>query len=263
MNRADEPPDGNLHVPSHLRPAPDADDVADVPAQDLRAGGRPEMRYLLIGPRAGSPAPAEGFRLLIVMPGGNGGPDFHPFVKRIYRHALSDGYLVAQIVAPEWSPQQAEKLVWPTRANPWPGMAFSTEDLVDAVIDDVGRTHKLDGRYVFQLAWSSSGPAAYAVSLAPGTRITGSYVAMSVFKPAELPALNGAAGHAYFILHSPQDFIPITAAEAARDRLTAAGAAVELVTYEGGHGWRGDVYGNLRRGIGWLESQAARRAAAP
>ena len=78
---------------------------------------------------------------------------------------------------------------------------------------------------------------------------------MSVFKPGELPALEHAAGHAYFILHSPQDFIPIRMAEEARDALGRNGAAVELVTYEGGHGWRGDVYGNIRRGIRWLEQR--------
>ena len=59
---------------------------------------------------------------------------------------------------------------------------------------------------------------------------------------------------AYLILHSRQDFIPIRMAETARDTLREHGAAVELMTYEGGHGWRGDVYGNLRRGIDWLES---------
>jgi hypothetical protein len=35
--------------------------------------------------------------------------------------------------------------------------------------------------------------------------------------------------------------------------LRRAGAKVQLRTYDGGHGWRGDVYGEIRRGIGWLE----------
>ena len=259
MNRADEPPSGNLRVPRHLRPVIDADDVAHIPAQDLRAGGDQDKRYLLIGSCPDTPTPANGFRLLIVMPGGHGGPDFHPFIKRIYKNVLSNDYLLAQVVAPEWNPNQGRSLVWPTETNRWPSMRFSTEELINAVIGDIEQKHKIDAGYIFTLTWSSSGPAAYAISLQPDTRVTGSFVAMSVFKPAELPPLDRAAGHAYFILHSPQDFIPIRMAEEARDVLGKNEAAVQLVTYEGGHGWRGDVYGNLRRGIRWLEEH--RRAA--
>jgi hypothetical protein len=32
---------------------------------------------------------------------------------------------------------------------------------------------------------------------------------------------------------------------------------VELKTYEGGHGWKGDLYSDIREGIEWLETQAA------
>jgi hypothetical protein len=35
--------------------------------------------------------------------------------------------------------------------------------------------------------------------------------------------------------------------------LTEAGAKVRLETDAGGHGWRGDLYGDIRRGIEWLE----------
>ena len=117
-----------------------------------------------------APTPPDGYRLLIVMPGGNGGPDFHPFIKRIYKNVLSDEYLLAQIVAPEWSPDQGNRLVWPTETNRWPAMRFPTEQLVDDVIADIEQTHKLDPRFLFTLAWSSSGPAAYAISLRPATR---------------------------------------------------------------------------------------------
>ncbi len=134
-------------------------------------------------------------------------------------------------------------------------MRFSTEEFVADVLGDIGQTYELDERFIFSLSWSSSGPAAYAISLEPGTRVTGSFVAMSVFKPAQLPPLANAEGQAYFILHSPDDFIPIRMAEEARDALQESDARVELVTYAGGHGWRGDVYGNLRRGIRWLEQQ--------
>ena len=40
---------------------------------------------------------------------------------------------------------------------------------------------------------------------------------MSVFKPDQLPPLANAEGRAYFILHSPDDFIPIRMTHEARD----------------------------------------------
>jgi predicted esterase len=79
---------------------------------------------------------------------------------------------------------------------------------------------------------------------------------MSVFKPDQLPPLENAKGHAYYVLHSPEDFIPIRMAEQACDALGEHGATVKLETYSGGHGWRGDVYGMIRTGIQWLEEQA-------
>jgi predicted esterase len=42
------------------------------------------------------------------------------------------------------------------------------------------------------------------------------------------------------------------AEQASRD-LEKAGASVKLATYEGGHGWKGNVYGDVRAGIEWLE----------
>jgi predicted esterase len=44
-------------------------------------------------------------------------------------------------------------------------------------------------------------------------------------------------------------------AKAAEEQLQKNGAAVLLKTYEGGHGWHGDVYGRVRKGIEWLEKQ--------
>ncbi len=136
-------------------------------------------------------------------------------------------------------------------------MRFTTEEFLHAVVRDIEQRHRLDPRSVFTLSWSSSGPAAYAASLAPGTVVRGSFIAMSVFRPGQLPPLDRARGQAYYLLHSPQDWIPLRMAEEARDGLRAAGASVELATYQGGHGWHGDVYGNLRAGLRWLESRAA------
>ena len=86
------------HRPAAAREAPAAD-VADVPAEERKAGEDPRKRYFLIGPSPASTAPAEGYRLLVVLPGGDGGADFHPFAKRIAKNGLPPGYLVAQLVA--------------------------------------------------------------------------------------------------------------------------------------------------------------------
>jgi len=239
-------------------PAFAQDDVADVPLKDKTVGGDDHKRYLLIGPKPGADAaeaPAEGFGLVVVLPGGDGSDEFQHFVKRILKFGLPDGYVVAQPVAFKWAPGQ--RIVWPTRKSKVPGQKFATEDFVAAVIENVGKEHKIDSRRVFTLSWSSSGPAAYAISLQQDSPVRGSYIAMSVFKPASLPDLKLAKGHAYFIEHSPQDKVcPFSMAEQARDKLKAGGAKVEFSTYEGGHGWHGDVWGRIRRGITWLESNA-------
>jgi predicted esterase len=95
------------------------------------------------------------------------------------------------------------------------------------------------------------------VSLADKTPVTGSLVAMSVFKPDQLPPLSAAKGKPYYLLHSPTDFIPIKMAEKACDQLKAKGAVTKLAQYEGGHGWHGDVFGMIRRGVEWLEENTS------
>jgi RNA polymerase sigma-70 factor (ECF subfamily) len=242
--------------PAAAREAPAAD-VADVPAEERKAGDDPRKRYFLIGPMPGSPAPTEGYRLLVLLPGGAGGADFHSFAKRIAKYGLPPGYLVAQLVAISWTPEQFEQVVWPTAMDRLPGVGFLTEEFVDAAIADISRTRQVDPRFVFTLGWSSGGPPVYATSLRPGTRVTGSFVAMSVFSPERFTSLRNARGHSYYILHSPQDFIPISVAERARNEFRRIGAKAELRTYEGGHGWHGDVYDEIRRGVAWLEANHA------
>ena len=65
-----------------------------------------------------------------------------------------------------------------------------------------------------------------------------------------------ARGRAYYLLHSPTDFIPMSMPEQAREALGSNGAQVRLQTYEGGHGWHGNVFGNIRAGVQWLEKSA-------
>jgi predicted esterase len=209
-------------------------------------------RYFLIGPKKSSNTTA--YKLLIVMPGGDGSADFNPFVRRIWKSALPDNYIVAELVAPRWSPTQFDQLVWPTKKMPYPGAKFSTEDFIRAVVQDVSKKYKVDEDKIFSLSWSSGGPAAYAAALSHGP-IRGSLVAMSVFHPEALPPLSEAAGQSFFILHSAGDqLIPLSQAQDAADELQKAGAKTKLVTYSGGHGWAGfDVFGTIREGVLWLE----------
>jgi predicted esterase len=234
------------------------DDVADIASQDLRAGKDEHKRYFLIEPPKTVKAPKNGYGLIVVLPGGDGSADFHPFVKRIYKNAVPEGYLLAQPVAVQWSDNQ--EIVWPTAKNRVKGMKFSTEEFIDSVIKDVTGKHKIDTEHIFTLTWSSSGPAAYATSLS-NDRISGSFIAMSVFKPDLLPPLEKAKGHAYYLYHSPDDDVcPFEMAEQAAKDLKKSGATVKLATYDGGHGWRGNLYDNLRDGIDWLEKHHATRA---
>jgi predicted esterase len=233
-------------------------DLADMKVEDLLVGGDVKKRYFTIH-RAVEP-PKSGWRTLFVLPGGSGDASFQPFVTRIARHALPEGYLVVQLVAPVWSPEQARTIVWPTETPPTPEAKFSTSEFFLAVRSELAAKHKLDPRYLFTLTWSSSGPNGYALSLLPKAGIAGTFVAMSVFKPEVLPSLSKANGHPYYLYHSPKDFIPMAQPEAARAALQKAGAIVELQTYDGGHGWHGNVFGDISKGVTWLEQQVAKAA---
>ena len=232
-------------------------DASDMTVTEHRAGGDASKLYFVIR-KSGTPtAPKEGRPLLLVMPGGDGSAEFQPFIKQIARNAVPDGWLVAQLVAPVWDKRQSQQVVWPTAGSHFPAVKFTTEQFITTVVAEVARTGRVDFQRIFTLSWSSSGPAAYAASLDPTTRVTGSFVAMSVFKPQELSNLAAAKGRSYYLLHSPQDFIPIKMAEKARATLQAQGARVEFKTYKGGHGWHGDVFGVIREGLAWLNEHAS------
>jgi predicted esterase len=138
-------------------------------------------------------------------------------------------------------------------------MKFSTEEFVDSVVEDVAKKHKIDRAKVFSLSWSSSGPAAYALSLRNKSSVKGSFIAMSVFNPRFLPPLKEAKGHVYYLYHSEDDRLcPYRMVEQAKTSLTENGATVRLKTYEGGHGWRGNIYNDIRQGVEWLEANGQR-----
>jgi predicted esterase len=243
----------SIELPSKELP-PLSADIADIASKELHAEGDLNKRYFLIGAGKDDKPPKEGYSLIVIMPGGGGGENFHPFVRRIYKNALGDKFLVAQPVAFKW--HGAQRIVWPTKVNPTRNQKFATEDFIEAVIQDVKKQHKINKRNIFTLSWSSSGPAAYAISLQKSTQVKGSFIAMSVFRRNWLPPLDTAKGHIYYLLHSPDDKIcPFSHAEQAKAELTEAGAIVQLDTYKGGHGWHGGVYSNIQRGITWLTAK--------
>lgn len=240
-------PAGTLRLPA---------DVAHVPLADLALDGDERRRVLVHGPFGA--APPAGYRVLLVLPGGEGSAEFAPFVARLADQQVGDGYVVAQLVAPKWDADQFERLVWPTASRPWPGMAFGTEDLAREALEAVAARHPVDRRSVFSLSWSSGGPAAYDLALLEDTPVTGSLVMMSVFKPDQLEPLERAAGRAFAVAHARQDFIPFAMAESAVAVLADHGAATTLLEYEGGHGWNGRAMARAGEGLRWLEQQVAR-----
>ncbi len=253
---------GQLRASGSIQDEAEEDELAVIEALDLRAGGHERKQYFLIG-REGAEAPKDGFRLLLVLPGGSGDADFHPFVKRIHEHVLDEKYLIAQLVAPAWTQDQKQRLVWPIKKNPWQKMQFTTEEFVNAVIADVEERRPVDPSYIFTLAWSSGGPAAYAYSVCSESRATGTFVAMSIFDPGGMESFKNAKGQAYFLLHSPEDFISMDHPKLAEKKLKKSKATVELVTYSGGHGWAEDPYGHMRQGIAFLEQNHGKAKKAP
>jgi predicted esterase len=234
-------------------------DVADIAAVDLQAGGDPKKRYFL-NMKSGDQAPPQGFGLLIVLPGGDGSEDFQPFVRRIHKNVLGKGWLIAQAVAPKWDGKQSDQVVWPTDGLKYPAAKFTTEEFVEAIVADVQtklERQKVDPKRIFVLGWSSGGAAAYAAALRKGSPLTGAFVAMSVFKPEQLPAIENAKGKSFYLLQSPDDaLIPMRFADTAAKTLQEAGANVHLQHYAGGHGWHGDVWKLIGDGISWLDQRA-------
>ncbi|MFN0241748.1 MAG: alpha/beta hydrolase [Planctomycetota bacterium] len=225
--------------------------------EDVTIGSDVHKRYLLHGPRDGETAPATGWKVLVVIPGGNGSAEFAPFVGRIRERALGNDWIVVQMIAPVWNDEQAKSVVWPTKLSPWPKMKFSCEELFAAVFDDVRKHQTLDPKHLVTLSWSSGGMLGYTLGAQAKTPVTGTFVAMSVFKPDGLPNLKQAKNRRFYILHSPDDFIPVQMAETARAELAKRDAIVELASYDGGHGWRGDAFARIQTGIDWLTSDAS------
>lgn len=228
---------------------------ADIADSTIKIEVGPSRGEYLFEPARAEPTSAAGAGLLVVLPGGAGTADFFPFIRRMHQNSVSDDFALAQPIAKKWTPDQV--VVWPTAANRTASAKYTTEELVSAVVEDIAVKSKIDRRRVFVLAWSSGGPAAYATLLHADSPLAGGLIAMSVFKPDQLPDLRQGTGKGLYLLHSPDDRVcPYWMAKEASESFSRAGIRNTLVDYPGGHGWRGDVYGNIRRGIQWLDESA-------
>jgi predicted esterase len=227
------------------------DDVADVPSERIELKGK--QVYFLIGADAKEQKPRP---LLLVLPGGDGSEEFNGFVKRMWKNALPKEFVVAQLVAV--SSDKPQQNVWPTAKVKDAKQDFSTESFVADVVADVGKRVKIDRERVYALGWSSSGPALYTMAATPNTPVKGYFIAMSVFRANIVVNQQALKGKKVFLYHSPEDqMCPMRMAKEGEAALTKAGAKVKFVEYQGGHGWRGNVFGDIRAGVEWLEKKEA------
>jgi len=246
-----------LALTSAAPPEGDEKETLGFPVLDTTVGKDPNQRFFLMGPKAKADKPKSGYGLVVVLPGGTGDADFKGFVQNIYENALDDEWILAQLVSVKWTPNQTA--VWPCDKVRAPKMEFTTEEFIEAAIADVAKRHPIDRSRIFVLAWSSGGPAAYSLSLQKKKSPTGFFVAMAVFRREWMGSLDEAKGEAYFLFQSPEDTqTEYSHAEDALKTLQKAGAKAELVSYPGGHGWHGDVFGYLRRGFAWLEKNKSK-----
>jgi len=190
--------------------------------------------------------------LIVVLPGGDGSRDFLPWVENSLLAQRPDDCVGVLVTSIRWRDDQ--RIVWPTAQSKVPGMAYTTEDYVRAVVQDVETRHRVDPARRVVVAWSSSGPAVYPLLCAEDGPFACGYVAMSIW-PQGLRDLTSAKGRRFFLDQSPDDQVTafrfVRQAHAALDK---AGAVVRVSVYDGGHGWHDDPLPRLREGLRWLLS---------
>lgn len=219
---------------------------------DVRTVGDDDRKRWVLHPPLGDAPPKRGLGLLVVLPGGDGSIDFAPFVGGSIRSAAGDDYLVVQMIAPPISNGQ-DYIVWPSQGLPDDRVDFTMEPVVLAAVEAVTKECAIDPARIWAMGWSSSGTLAYELALMPDSPFAGAFVSMSVFKPNLLSPLEGGRDKSFYIMHSPQDFIPMNNPEAAQTSLADAGARTVLKKYEGGHGWHGNIGHQIRTALQWLE----------
>lgn len=233
------------------------EEFADIPSLSKQAGDQDKMRYFQIGPAKSIEKPEDGWKVLVILPGGDGSAEFNSFCRRIHKYAIPQDYVAVQLVAPVWK-EDDNRTVWPTAHLSTEDGDFTTEEFIRDCVKQLASDLEINHDFVFTLGWSSGGPAVYADSLTDDSPVTGSFIAMSVFRTAWMGELSHAKDHPYFILHSPEDWIDFDEhAKAAESTLRENGASVKLRTYRGGHGWRDGPYAHIRAGVEWLESQVS------
>ncbi|MCH7603782.1 MAG: hypothetical protein IIB54_13545 [Planctomycetes bacterium] len=219
---------------------------------EVRTVGDDDRKRWVLHPPLGDSPPERGRGLLVVLPGGDGSIDFAPFVGGAIRSAAGDDYIVVQMIAPPIIEGQ-DDVVWPCQGLPAKRIDFTMEPVVLATVEAVTNEYAIDPARIWAMGWSSGGTPAYELALMPDSPFAGAFVIMSVFKPDLLSPLDGGRDKSFYILHSPQDFIPMHFPEAAQTSLAAAGAHTALVKYNGGHGWHGDIGRQIRAALEWLE----------
>lgn len=223
----------------------------------------PQQRYFLFPPRSEPEAEHKKPGLLVVIPGGRGDESLRPLYGALMFGALPTDFVIAQLVSTTWF--EGQQLVWPTPIVHEVGADFYTPEFVEAVIQNVQRLYDIDSERVFVFGASSGGPAAY-YSAIENPIIKGAFVWGSVFKPEHFPGLEAAKGKRFFLYQSPDD--EITAIDYARDayrHLSAAGAAVKLCEYEGGHSFLPlpKHLPTVATGFAWLGAGQQRDASDP
>ena len=242
----------------------DVDDVADILASKITLDNAGKKSYILMDHAETSTQTKSSPRpLILILPGGDGSEDFHFFCRRLYKFAAlkaDPSFIAAQPIAPVWNSQQANNVVWPNKYHKFRGMKFSTETFIQDIINDIASNHNIDRSRIIALGWSSAGPAVYDLTLQPNSPITGSFAAMSVFKPKP-QQLKYAKNKPVFIYHGSKDaLIDTDRAFAAESKLKAKGANVHLKIYNGPHGWfHSGLYSNTADGLTWLLDQSSKK----
>ncbi len=228
-----------------------------IAVQERQVGTNASQKYFLIQHKATATSTNKQ-GLILILPGGPGSRDFLPFCANVLtRYGFPEDFMAAELIALEWSKDE-NRIVWPSRIFPDKRAKFTSEEFLDAVIDDVGKSNRIDERFVFMLGWSSSGHVLYSASTS-NAKVRGSLIAMSRFLSGKSVEAEQVRGKNYWLYHSPQDRVcAYSEAQEAENFLKEHGANVKLVSYEGGHGWVPNTFycDRIMEGILWLKEKS-------
>ncbi|MBI2921804.1 MAG: hypothetical protein HYY18_12030 [Planctomycetes bacterium] len=227
----------------------------ELPHEDLKAGNDAKKRYFLIGPSPKVTIGAEGYGLIVMIPGASQtGEDWLPKAKEYAQALPNERYLFAFPCSVIWNEKQTNP--WPTAKTPEKGMKFCTEDFLEAVVADVKARHKVNVRRVFLYGYQWGAFPAYAAGLRPRSPFTGVIAATGEMKLKDLPAIAGARARGWYLMSwDDPNYCPKGAMEEARAALRKAGARVEFKDF-GKEAFGGQGCAALLSAIEWLEKNA-------